>query len=127
MKKSIFLFLALTVLTYVVLADEFVPSPEPDIFTPPQWLKAILLYLHSIPGMGPVVVLVLKWLGVIASALTALVTAFFAIVRSLTVVLNLAGLVALAQKVDAIYVRIVPYLKYLSMYNTQQHELKKGL
>jgi hypothetical protein len=80
---------------------------------------------YSVPVVGPIVVELMKWLGVLASILTALVTAFFAIARALSVSFKLLKLVDLAVKVDAFYVKWSPYLKFFSMYNVQKDELKK--
>lgn len=102
----------------------FIPSQEPAVFVPPTWLKDAMLFVTSVPVVGPIAVEVFKWLGVLASLATALFGAFFAIVRTLSGVLNLAGLVGLATKLDRFYLIVAPYLKFFSIFNAQKEEFK---
>ena len=43
-----------------------------EAFVPPEWLQNALLEAKSIPVVGPYIVTLMKWLGVIVSVLTAL-------------------------------------------------------
>lgn len=113
MKRILFLLIVL----FPVLS--FAQALDP-IFIPPEWLQQILLNLDKIPVVGPHLVLVLKWLGVISAILTILTTAFLAIVKALSLVLNVAGLAVLASKVEALKEKVFPYLAWLSSYNVQK-------
>jgi hypothetical protein len=93
----------------------------------PQWLKDTMLKAHTIPVVGPFLVEAIKWLGVIASVLTALATAFFAVAKTLSKTFQLVKLVGIATKIDAFYVKFSPYLKFFSMYNVQKGEIKKDV
>lgn len=104
----------------------FTPSAEVNPWTPPEWFKAVLTKANSIPYVGPFAVELMKWLGVIASILTALVTCFFAITKSLSTVMRLGKFVEIAAKIDGLYAKLSPYLKFFSMYNVQKEELKKA-
>lgn len=100
------------------------PEEAPKaIHLPPAWLEKALDVAIAVPVAGPIVVEVLKWLGVISSVLTALVTALLGILWSLSKVLKLAKLVDLAVKVEALMNSPVMYwLKFLSMYNAKKVE-----
>jgi hypothetical protein len=106
---------------------KFIPSPEPLPWDPPQFLKDVMLKAESIPLIGKPLLSVFKWLGVLSSVLTALVMAFFSITITLSRAFNLVGLVNLATKIDGVYLKIVPYLKYLSVFNAQKEEFKKNV
>lgn len=104
-------------------------SPTPVVFktaevvepwAPPEWLKEVMEKAYSVPVIGPIAVETMKWLGVIASLLTALATAFFAVARVLSSTLKFAKFVELAVKVDAFYAKWAPYIKFFSMYNVQK-------
>jgi hypothetical protein len=90
---------------------------------PPVWLEKALDIVSSMPVVGPVVVEVLKWLGVVSSVLTALVTALLGILLTLRKVLNLAKLADLALKIELFMNGpIMFWLKYFSIYNAKKEE-----
>jgi hypothetical protein len=92
---------------------------------PPAWLEKVLDVAVSVPVVGPVVVEVLKWVGVISSILTAIVTAALGLIWSLSRALKLAKLVDLAVKIEALAASPVMYwLRFFSMYNAKKEEKK---
>lgn len=113
------LFILVLIFPIMLLAQEVNP------FEPPQWLKESMLFISSLPHVGPIFLKVMMWLGVTASILTVLATSFIAISKSLQKVLKLMKLEAWALKVEAFYLLVGPYLKFLSMYNVQKKELER--
>lgn len=146
MKKFILVFL-LILLPVVIFGADAVTSPAaaanattappevlavmPELVTPPvthapEWLVKALEVVSSVPVVGPVVVEVAKWLGVLSSVLTILVTAILAVLRVLTVVLpavRLAGLVSVVAAVENS--KVLYWLKLFSMYNAKQADQEK--
>jgi|GEM_PF-5277134 len=96
-------------------------APADDVLMPPAWLATALKTIESMPIIGPVAVEVFKWLGVIASIATALVTFLVAVIRALSVVLSAARMLALANMIAAFESsKIMYWLKFFSIYNAKE-------
>ena len=122
MKSFKFLLVVmLLALPFLVLAQTAAPvvPVEPPAWMPPQWLVSVLEWVQKLPKVGPVVVQILMWLSVVAVVLTAIHTAMLAVLKGLTPVLNMVKLEGLAKKINDLYEKVAPYIKYLSMYNAQ--------
>jgi hypothetical protein len=88
---------------------------------PPIWMQDVLVSIKKLPMVGPLVVKVLNWLGVLCSILTALAAFVMVVLKALTGVLNVAQLTELSAKVQAFQDgKILYWLKYLSMFNAQK-------
>lgn len=82
---------------------------------PPEWLQNAIAYIYDVPVVGPYVVIVGKWFGVLITIVTAFTGFLMISVRALMGVLNLAGLVAFAAKLDAFKDgKVIYWLKYVS-------------
>lgn len=88
----------------------------------PAWLEMIMNFVASVPGVGPIFLEVLKYVGVVAAAFTALSTGLTVVAKALQAVGQLLGLVEFAAKVDALYRLVYPYLAYLSIYNAKKKQ-----
>lgn len=86
----------------------------------PVWLKAVMDFVTSIPGVGPVLLSILKWMGVVAAVLTGAATMITGVAMALKKVSAGLGFQAFADKVDALYKKIWPWVAWLSMYNVQK-------
>lgn len=98
----------------VALAD------VPADLAPPSWLVGVLMFLQSIPAVGGIIVKVAMWAGVVASVMTALSLGVQGVLMALSGVAGMAGLSALADKIKALSDAVLPWLKYLSMFNVQK-------
>ena len=87
------------------------------VVLPPEWLESFLLTIAAIPKVGPIIVEVFKWLGVIASVFTALSVALTVIVKIPEVAARWAGADEFADSLAEINDKIQPWLKYLSVFN----------
>jgi hypothetical protein len=88
---------------------------------PPVWMQDVLVSIKKLPMVGPIVVKVLNWLGVLCSVLTALAAFLMVVLKALSSVLSLAQLTDLSAKVQAFQDgKILYWLKYLSMFNAQK-------
>lgn len=99
----------------------------PSVTEAPQWLVKSLEAVESLPVVGPAVVAVAKWLGVLASVATILVTALLGILRALALVLpavRLANLVAWVVAIENS--QVLYWLKMVSIYNAKKNEEKKS-
>lgn len=94
----------------------------------PAWLDKILAILSGLPVVGPVVVEILKYLGVFAVVITSFTAFLMASVRALVAGFNVAKLVELAAKLKAFEdSKVMYYLKYFSLFNAPKKvEGKKG-
>ena len=99
------------------LSTAFAYASEGAVTEPPVWLADLLVFIGSIPTVGPIVVEVFKWLGVIASVFTALSVALSVIVKIPELAARFAGLEKVADTLKKINDTIQPYLKYLSIFN----------
>lgn len=101
-----------------------VPAVQ-EVQPPPEWVKDLIIGAQSIPVIGPIVVTILQWLGVIVAILTALCAFLLVVLRSLSTVLSMAQLAEWAAKIKAFESsKIVYWLKYFSAFNAQKEEKK---
>lgn len=99
---------------------EISPVLDPT-FVPPEWLQKAVLIVKELPLVGPIVVEILKYLGVLAAILTALTACALAILKSLKLVLKLVKLDSYIAKIEAIEnSKVLYYLKFLSNFNAQK-------
>lgn len=89
----------------------------------PSWLKLIIDWVVAIPAVGPVILSVLKWAGVVAAVLTGVATLVTGVAKSLEVLGQALGFQEFAKKVKAFYDAVWPYIAWLSMYNVQKKTL----
>lgn len=100
-------------------------SPVPvvvkdDSVAPPAWMQDLFVTIKSLPGIGPIVVKVLNWLGVISSIMTALVAFLLVAIKALGGISNMTGLTNTAKALQEFQnSKIFYYLKYLSIFNAQ--------
>ena len=139
MKYIITFALLMPVLSYAAAVlpapkyETVVVAPMPDTapsitHLPPVWLEKVMDTASAVPVVGPVVVTALKWLGVLSSVLTALVTAILAIAMALQKLLPLTKLADLTIKVEAFMNGPIMYwLKFFSIYNAKKEEKPIGV
>lgn len=106
--------LALFVTVFVFAADG-VPADAP-----PAWLEGVINFVRALPYVGPVVVEILKWMGVISAVMTAISVCTITVLKIPQVIAKWAGASKLADQIQAISDKVLPYLKYLSMFNVQK-------
>lgn len=85
-----------------------------------EWLGAVVTFLSAVPYIGPVIVAVLKWVGLIASIATALSVLAQAILVIPEIVAKWAGATEVSAQIKKYSDLILPYLKYLSIFNVQK-------
>ena len=123
MKKFVFLmtfvFLAMCSLA---LAQDGSAAVVSDI---PMWVVSALDMAQKVPYVGPVVVFILKWATLVAALATALSTCLMAIIGALKGVSKAAGLEKVLKAALWFEAKVLPYFKYLSMYNQQKQVEKK--
>jgi hypothetical protein len=108
------------IISTVFFTTAFAYAQTPAPVEPPVWLGDLLTFIASIPSVGPIVVEVFKWLGVVASVFTALSVAVSVIVKIPELAARFAGLPEIAEKLNKINEKVQPYLKYLSIFNVQK-------
>jgi hypothetical protein len=100
---------------------EEAPVVPSSVTQAPEWLVKSLELVSSVPVVGPVVVEVAKWLGVVSSVLTILVTALLGVLRVLSLVLPAVKLANLLSLVVALEnSKVLYWLKFFSIYNVQK-------
>jgi hypothetical protein len=105
----------LSVYSIVVLGDVVpLPALDPEV---PAWLKMAMDIVVGLPYVGPVVVFVLKWTGVVAAVMTGLSTLVMGVATALKAIGQGLGFQGFAQKVDELYHKVWPWVAWLSMYN----------
>ncbi len=86
---------------------------------PPDSLMPILEAISAFPVVGPIIVLILKYLSFVGMFFTVVSTAFIGASRLLQTTFNLVGAGLLADSVEKIEAVVAPWLKFLSMYNVK--------
>lgn len=119
MKTIFFLILLVPLMAFADVAVD-------PVFNPPEWLASILLFIKGLPYAGPVLIQIFKWSGVLAVVMTTLSVAVITLLKIPEVAARWAGAASVADKIEAFGKKVIPWLKYLSMFNVQKEELKKG-
>lgn len=110
-KYSVFIFTLIMLLGFSVFAQD----ASPVIEQPPQWLVNALEFLNNAPIVGPYMVKIAQWFGVVVTIVTALTAFVLTSLNALKGVLNLSGLVNAALAVEAFKSgKIMYWLKYVS-------------
>jgi hypothetical protein len=84
------------------------------------WLGAVITFLMSVPKVGAVLSQVFSVMAVVAVLLTALAAFLDALKVTLAGSAKLAGLDNLAIHISNVLDKVIPWVKYLSMYNVQK-------
>lgn len=85
-----------------------------EVTEPPAWLKAAIAFALKVPYVGPILVQVLQWMGVLAALLTALAGLMLALAKLLAKFGgNVKFLLKIKQGIDKAY----PWIAWLSMFN----------
>lgn len=111
---------ALTALFFLTSTGLVYAQAEAPVNEAPVWLLEFLTYISTIPKVGPVLVEVAKWLGVLASVFTALSLTLTVILKIPEITARWAGASEIADKIKALHDKIQPWLKYLSIFNVQK-------
>lgn len=87
---------------------------------PPEWLGGVLVWLKTIPTVGPYIVSILGWIATIVTIFTTLSIAAQAILKSLEIPLRWSGASQIADAIKKFHDKVMPWLKYLSGFNVQK-------
>lgn len=115
--KYLSLILGMMFFSFLAFAQDV---PAETVAQAPAWLSDLLLWVSTIPKVGPIIVEVFKWLGVIASVFTALSLCIQAILAIPMIMAKWAGAHDFSEKVKKLNDTIQPYFKYLSIFNVQK-------
>lgn len=115
------LIVSMSTFAQAVATNTVAPVASPDQM--PGWLTMVLGILSSLPVVGPALLFVLKWMGVLCVALTCLSALLKGLSSSLKGVAKLAGFLSVVDKIQSIEDKVLPWVKYLSMFNVQKAEL----
>jgi hypothetical protein len=85
---------------------------------PPDWLAGVVgSVLTMFPKVGVIVVLVVKWLGFVSGTLTALAIFLKSVSTIGQGLFSVVGLSKVAGWIDAVENAVLPWIKFLSMFN----------
>lgn len=118
-----FLFEPLTLYAQEAAALVPVAIDAPAVVQPPPgfgWLASFIEWLVTIPKIGPIIVIVFKWVGAVASVATAISVAVQAILKVPELGLRWAGAKIWAYKIADFTLKIKPWMNYLSIFNVQK-------
>jgi hypothetical protein len=112
MKSLLSLLLIFPVLAF---ADDVVPN-----VLPPDIIVQLLVFLQSVPYIGPVLVMILKAIAIITPVMTALSICAEAVLSVPEVMARFQGAHDLADKIKYWSDKIIYWLSYLSIRNAQK-------
>ena len=126
MKKMLILVAMMTALAFSVVAFGQDVAPATSVVTDaqaaqltkaPAWLLSAMEYVASIPKVGPVVVEIAKWMGVLTTILAVLSTLLIGIGQ---VFERLGKKFEFGVKAKAMIDKIYPFVAWLSAYNVKK-------
>jgi len=91
-----------------------------DLFFPPDWLLSVMTWAYDIPMVGPIVVEASKWAGFITAMLTAVSVFLIGVSKACASIEKLLSIPGYMAPVIYGINKIMPYVKYLSMFNVQK-------
>ncbi len=97
------------------LADQ----TSPPNLLPPDLIVTIIQFLQTIPKVGPVIVLILKAIAIIAPVMTALSVMVQGVLAVPQIAARFSGATALADKIKYFSAKIIYWLSYLSIRNAE--------
>jgi hypothetical protein len=93
-----------------------------EILQPPpgaEFMVQLLELLASIPKVGPVIVMAIKYVGLVAAVMTSISASFSAILKLPELVARWKGAPEFEAKVVDFVKKIKPYLDYASIFNAK--------
>ena len=132
MKKLLPLLMFTLMIGSYAFAQDASPLPLPDVapspgvsvdpvFVPPTWLETAILFVKNIPGVGPVLVEIGKWVGVVGTILTALCVFLLSVLNALQKVFSASKLMGYVNLIQAFKDgKIMYWLKYFSFLNAKE-------
>lgn len=85
-----------------------------------EWLPALIGMLNGIPAVGKYLAIAFQVAAVTSASLTALVVFLETILKIPEVAARWAGAEDLADKIEEFKNKVLPWIKYFSMYNVQK-------
>lgn len=115
MKKIIPFVILIPALAYAV-------DSQAAVLAPPDWLSTALILVQSIPVVGVMLAKIFMWSGVVSSIMTAVSIGVQGVLSALASGAGLVGLADVSAKIKSVSDIMLPWLKYLSMFNVQKKE-----
>lgn len=105
-------------ISFFALADDSLAN-HPELL-PPLWVESVILWLQTIPTVGPVVVQILKWVSVVSVVMTAASAFAQTVLMIPEIAARFAGAPELASKIKVISEKILYWLKMFSVFNARK-------
>jgi hypothetical protein len=116
MKLLITMFVLL--LSTIAMGDEAV-RVDRDLL-PPDWMLDVVIYLNSLPGIGPALKTIFEWIAALSVITTRLCATAILTLRTLAPLLRSTGLINAAVLVETHGPKVVYWLKYVSLFNAKK-------
>jgi hypothetical protein len=110
-----FVFLMLLCVPTILFGQEVVNPPVGF-----EWLAPVISFLISIPAVGKVLAVVFAIVAVVSACMTFIAVTVQSFCLLLEKSFKVAGAVVFGDKIAAIAAKIMPWLKYFSMFNVQK-------
>lgn len=118
-----YLLMTLVILSLIYTCSTFA---QDAVVTPPpgmDWVAYLIDFLSGLPWVGPFLVMVLKYVGIVAAVFTSASVFATTLLRIPEVIARWAGAEMLASKIADFHDKIVPWLDYLSVFNSKKKVL----
>lgn len=86
----------------------------------PSWLGSVINFFLEVPRVGPVLTKVIAVIGALSGVLTALAVFVEAVIVIPEIAARFSGAKDLEKKIKDFRLKVMPWLKYLSMHNVQK-------
>ncbi len=87
---------------------------------PPSWLGTIIDSISGVKFIGPAILFIIKWAGLVAGVMTVLSIFVQGLLGIPEVIARFSGAPVLADKIKSISDKVLPWVKYLSNFNVQK-------
>lgn len=103
-----------------ILVPSLAFAVEGQDLLPPETVVILLQFLEHLPYVGPVIVMILKWIAIIAPIMTAISFIVQGVLVIPELVARYSGAPALAEKIKYYSDKVNYWLKYLSIRNAKK-------
>ena len=113
-KKALIVLAAVALPTLAYAADAPIPGLE--------LIGVLVQYLSSLPGVGPILGKLFEIVALVGAVMTYLSVAAIGLLKLPELAARFAGLQGMADKLQAISDKVLPWLKWLSLFNVQKKQ-----
>lgn len=111
------IFLSILISVFLYSGSVFAQSAPIEGF---EWLNSVIIFLQGIPSIGEYLAIFFQVMAVLSTGLTALAVFLETLLSVPEIIARISNSDAIAAKIKSFKEKILPWIKYFSMFNVQK-------